>query len=103
MYASVITIGDITRGIVTKRRTDPKGADRIAEWLRWVQGSYSGRILPISDRVAVEWGRISAGRSRGAADALIAATAIVHDLIVVTRNTRDFAGTGAAVFDPWDA
>ena len=101
VFVSVITIGEITRGIVLKRRTDLESAARLAEWLLWVRSNYHGRILPVADKVAAEWGRISAGRTRGEADALIAATAIVHDLIVVTRNTKDFADTGAAVLDLW--
>ena len=103
VFISVITIGETTRGIVLNRRTDLEGAAKFAEWLLWVRSNYEGRILPIVDQVAAEWGRIAAGRTRGDADALIAATAIVHDLTVVTRNTKDFADTGAAVFDPWAA
>ena len=101
VFVSVITIGEIMRGVVLKRRTDLESAARFAEWLLWVRRNYDGRILPIIDKVAAEWGRISADRTRGDADALIAATAIVHDLTVVTRNTKDFADTGATVFDPW--
>lgn len=101
VFVSVITIGEVMRGIVLKRRTDLEGAARLAEWLLWVRSSYNVRILPIVDQIAAEWGRIAAGRTRGDADALIAATAIVHELTVVTRNTKDFADTGAAVFDPW--
>ncbi len=53
--------------------------------------------------VAVEWGRLTAKRSRGDAAGLIAATAVVHDLIVVTRTDVDFSDTGVIVRDPWDA
>lgn len=101
VFLSVITIGEITRGIVAKHRTDSASAAKFAEWLLWVRSSFNGRILPITDKIAVEWGRISAGRTRGEADALIAATAIAHELIIVTRNTKDFVDTGATVLDPW--
>jgi toxin FitB len=58
--------------------------------------------LPITDRIAVEWGRLSALRPRGDANGLIAASAIVHDLIIVTRNLGDFDDIGASVISPWD-
>jgi predicted nucleic acid-binding protein len=63
---------------------------------------HADRILPITDQIAVEWGRLAAQRTRGDADGLIAATAIVHDLIIVTRNVADFDDTGASVIDPWN-
>jgi predicted nucleic acid-binding protein len=71
-------------------------------WLERLRHEHAARILPIDDRVALRWGRLAAERSRGMADGLIAATAIVHDKIVVTRNVADFADTGIAVINPWD-
>lgn len=56
----------------------------------------------MTDQISVEWGRIAAIRPRGDIDGLIAATAIVHDLILVTRNERDFDDTGASVINPWE-
>jgi predicted nucleic acid-binding protein len=102
VYLSVITLGEIMRGIALKRRSDPRSAAHLEEWLRKLRHDHSGRILPITDQIAVEWGRIAALRPRGDADGLIAATAIVHDLIVVTRNTKDFDDTGVSMVDPWD-
>lgn len=64
--------------------------------------SHGDRILPITDQIAVEWGRIAAIRPRGDIDGLIAATAIVHDLILVTRNVKDFEDTDASVINPWE-
>lgn len=103
VFVSVITLGEISAGILAKQRHDPASAAKIAEWLRWLRGRHAGRILPVSEDVAMEWGRISALRTRGVADALIAATAIVHDLVVVTRNIKDFHDMGAAILDPWSA
>jgi predicted nucleic acid-binding protein len=68
---------------------------------RRLRNDHADRILPITDQIAVEWGRIAAIRPRGDIDGLIAATAIVHDLIVVTRNIGAFEDTGASVIDPW--
>jgi predicted nucleic acid-binding protein len=74
----------------------------LEEWLRRIQLDHMDRILPITDRIAIEWGRISALRPRGDADGLIAATAVVHDFIIVTRNVRDFDDTGVSLIDPWN-
>ncbi|WP_036289725.1 type II toxin-antitoxin system VapC family toxin [Methylosinus sp. PW1] len=102
VHLSVLTLGEIMRGIALKQKSNPKAAGHLAEWLRKLRSDHSDRILPITDQIAVEWGRIAAIRPRSDVDGLIAATAIVHDLIVVTRNTADFDDTGASVIDPWD-
>ncbi len=102
IYLSVITLGEIMRGIALKRKSDPRTATHLEEWLRKLRHDHRNRILPITDQIAVEWGRIAAQRPRGDADGLIAATAIVHDLIVVTRNIGDFDDTGALIVNPWD-
>lgn len=102
VHLSVLTLGEIMRGIALKQKSDPKAAGHLAEWLRKLRNDHADRILPITDQIAVEWGRIAAIRPRGDVDGLIAATALVHDLIVVTRNVADFDDTGASVIDPWD-
>ena len=81
---------------------DPKAAAHLAEWLRKLRHDHGDRILPVTDQIAVEWGRIAAIRPRGDIDGLIAATAIVHDLILVTRNVKDFEDTDASVINPWE-
>lgn len=102
LYLSVVTLGEIMRGIALKERTDPQAAAHLSAWLTRLRQDHAARILPVTDRIAVEWGRLSAVRPRGGADGLIAATAIVHELVVVTRNIADFADTGAACLNPWD-
>lgn len=102
VHLSVLTLGEIMRGIALKQRTDPKSADHLKEWLRRIRHDHADRILPLTDTIAVEWGRIAAIRPRGDIDGLIAATAIVHDLILVTRNVREFEDTGATLVNPWD-
>lgn len=103
VHLSVLTLGEIMRGIALKQKLDSRTAAHLAEWLRNLRQDHADRILPVTDQIAVEWGRIAAIRPRGDVDGLIAATAIVHDLIVVTRNGSDFYDTGAAVIDPWNA
>jgi toxin FitB len=101
VYLSVITLGEIMRGIALKQRTDPQTASRLAGWLQKLRHDHADRILAISDQIALEWGRIAVIRPRGDADSLIAATAVVHDLILVTRNTSDFEDTNIALINPW--
>ncbi|ESY64487.1 type II toxin-antitoxin system VapC family toxin [Mesorhizobium sp. M0051] len=98
---SVITIGEIERGIVKQRKVDAERATRLDMWLRELRRDNADRILAVTEDVALAWGRITAGRTRGSADTLIAATALVHDLILVTCNVADFDNTGVTVFNPW--
>lgn len=102
VYLSALTLGEIARGIALRRRADPAAATHLAEWLGRLRRDHANRILPVSDAVAVEWGRVAAIRPRGDIDGLIAATALVHDLVVVTRNVRDFEDTGVAILNPWE-
>lgn len=102
IHLSTLTLGEIMRGIALKQRSDPVTAGHLAEWLRKLRHQHADRILPVTDQISVEWGRISAIRPRGDVDGLIAATAIVHDLVVVTRNMADFADSGADIVNPWD-
>jgi predicted nucleic acid-binding protein len=101
IYLSVITLGEIMKGIALKERSDRQAAGHLAEWLLKLRQDFSDRILPVSDAVAIEWGRIAALRPRGDSDGLIAATAKVHDLILVTRNVADFDDTRLSIVNPW--
>ena len=101
-YLSVITVGEIERGVAKLRRQESQDASKLAVWLKGLRQSYSARILPVTEEVALIWGDLSAGRSRSEADGLIAATALQHDLILVTRNVADFQDTGVTVLNPWD-
>lgn len=103
VYLSALTLGEIMRGIALKRKSDPRAASRLAEWLERLRRDHADRILPVTDKIALEWGRIAALRRRGDIDGLICATAAVHDLTLVTRNISDFADTGVTIVNPWDA
>jgi predicted nucleic acid-binding protein len=102
VYLSTLTLGEIMRGIALKQQSDPKAAEHLTAWLHKIRHDHADRLLPITDEISVEWGRLAALRPRGDIDGLIAATAIVHRLTVVTRNVADFADTGASVIDPWN-
>lgn len=101
LYVSTLTIGEFQRGIEIKRRDDPEAAERIAEWVAQAERNFADRILPVDERVAKLWGVLSADRSRPVVDTLIAATAIVHDLVLITRNLKDVRGIDVMVVDPW--
>lgn len=102
---SAIVVGELRRGI---SRLDPgRRRGELQSAYRELVTRHAGRILPVDLAVAEAWGLLSArlaalGRPLALADGLIAATALVHDLPVWTRNTRDFADTGARLFDPWE-
>jgi toxin FitB len=102
VYLSALTLGEIMRGVALRQKSDPQTAARLAVWLEQLRHDHADRILPVTDRIALEWGRIAALRSRGDVDGLIAATAIVHDLILVTRNVGDFEDTRVSLINPWN-
>ena len=102
MFLSVLVVGEIRRGVENLRRKDPAQAHVLDAWLGRIIGSFSGRILPVNQEIAEVWGRLSAPDKLPVIDGLLAATAIVHNLILVTRNTRDVARTGVQIFNPFD-
>lgn len=101
LYCSVISLGEIEKGIERRRQPDPELAQRLELWLDGLCRNFGDRALPVTPEIAMAWGRIAAGRTRDIADALIAATAIVHGLTLVTRNTRDFEDLPLTLFNPW--
>lgn len=101
LYLSVISIGEIERGIARQRATDPDFARALAAWLDRVLTVYGERIVPFDLRAARRWGALSATLGNDSADLMIAATALEHGLTVVTRNVSDFAPTGVAAVDPF--
>ncbi len=98
---SVITVGDIRQGIEQLRRRKAAQAEALDRWVHGLVQFYEDRLLHVDGEVAEEWGRLRAGRSLPVVDALLAATARVHNLALVTRNVRDFAGTGVRLVNPF--
>jgi predicted nucleic acid-binding protein len=101
LFLSVLTLGELRKGVKVKRRSDPAAADQLGAWVDGIQTIFVDHILDIDTTIGVFWGELSAARSLPVVDTLIAATAISHDLTLVTRNTRDFVSTGVKTLDPW--
>ena len=101
LFLSVVTIGEIERGIVQQRNRDPAFAVALAGWLDRLLMTYGDRILGIDLAVARCWGRLSGTAGHGGADLMIAATALEHGLTVVTRNTRHFDPTQVPTLNPF--
>jgi toxin FitB len=105
LYLSVITIGEIAWGIERLPSGQKRGT--LERWLRDdVLGAFNGRVLPVDLSVVSTWGRVRAnaerhGNNADSLDTLVAAVAIHHDLILVTRNEKDFKGTNAPLLNPW--
>ena len=102
LYLSVLTLGEIRKGI---ERLEAARQQPLLDWLEVELPNYFlGRLLAVDAHTADRWGRllVSAGRTLPAVDSLLAATALQHDLTLVTRNTADFAGTGVRLINPWN-
>lgn len=105
-YLSVLTLGELQKGLA--KLPDGHRKEQIQAWIdRNIPERFENRIIPIDVEVASTWGRLTGeaenqGEKLPVIDSLIAATAISHNLTVVTRNTHDLIRCGARVFDPWD-
>lgn len=101
LFLSVLTLGELRRGIESIDRRDRARALALNRWFHALVTGYEARILPVDQRVAEEWGRMNAVATLPAVDSLLAATARVHGLTVVTRNTRDVGRTGVPCLNPF--
>lgn len=102
IYLSAVTVGELRRGVeLIRHRGDGEQAGLLEIWLDELLYSYSGKILEFDSLVAQVWGRLRVPNPENPIDKQIAATALVHNLVVVTRNTADFTGTGVEIFNPF--
>lgn len=102
LFLSVLVIGELQKGIAALRRTDARAATSIEAWASALEVDYGDRVLPVTLEISRMWGRLSAQDPLPIIDGLLAATAIVNGLTLVTRNVRDVARTGVALLNPFD-
>jgi predicted nucleic acid-binding protein len=100
LFLSVLTLGELRKGVEAKRRNDAATAARLDAWVDDIETTFADRVLPVDIAAARLWGELSV-RRLPEIDTLIAATAITRGLTLVTRNTGDVATTGVPLLDPW--
>lgn len=102
-FVSVLTLGELRRGAESVRRRDPRSAFHLERWVQSIVREFADRILPVELEIADLSGKICLNQPLPPIDALLAATALHHDLIMVTRNVADVRRSGARVFNPFEA
>ena len=101
LFLSVLVVGEIRQGITRLVRRDPAQAEIFERWLSQLGDGYGDRIVPITVRIAEAWGRLNVPDPVPVVDGLLAATALVHDWTLVTRNVNDVTSTGVRLLDPF--
>lgn len=103
LYLSSITVAEIETGVGRMERRDSEQGGTLREWFEnYVLNAFEGRIIPMDNIVARRLGEIQVQQPRPTADAIIAATALVHRMAVVTRNVKDFQVEGLQLINPWE-
>ena len=102
MFLSVVTVGELRRGVeLIRHRGDVRQANQLEKWLTGLLVDYRDNILDINPDIAQLWGRLRVPHPENALDKLIAATALIYDLTIVTRNHKDFVKTGVKILNPF--
>lgn len=101
LWLSVLVLGELRRGVELLRRRDDEAALALDDWLDGLVGEYADRLLPVDERVAEAWGNVGISDAAPVVDGLMAATAIVHDLTLVTRNVSGVERTGVEFLNPF--
>jgi predicted nucleic acid-binding protein len=102
LYTSVLCLGEIRLGIEAVRHRDGAFAAKLELWLAYTIECFESRILPVDQTIALEWGRLCAPCSRAPIDELLAATAKIYDLTLVTGNVRDVAEISVSYLNPFE-
>ncbi|MGB5830580.1 MAG: type II toxin-antitoxin system VapC family toxin [Thiohalocapsa sp.] len=103
MFISVVTVGELRRGVeLIRHRGDHRQARQLEKWLVQLLVDYEDRVLDITADIAQLWGRLRVPHPENALDKQIAATALIYDLTVVTRNHKDFSKTGVQLLNPFE-
>lgn len=100
LFTSVLVLGEVRRGIESIRRRDVPSALALEQWLARLETGFADRVLPIDAAVADRWGALNVPDPIPTVDGLLAATALVNDLVLVTRNSKDVERTGVRLLDP---
>jgi toxin FitB len=101
IFTSVVVLGEVRRGIELLTRRDKDQAQMLEQWYASMRRQLGTRVLPVDEPTMMMWSRISVPDPLPAYDGLIAATALIHDMTVATRNTSDFRRVGVTAVDPW--
>ncbi|HUR47405.1 MAG TPA: type II toxin-antitoxin system VapC family toxin [Candidatus Saccharimonadales bacterium] len=101
LFLSVLVLGEIRQGIERIRLRDPDQAKNLEKWLQLISTHFSESLIPLDEKIADQWGRLGARQPIPVLDGLLAATAIHHDLTLVTRDESGFHDTGAPVLNPF--
>lgn len=99
---SVVTLGELRRGVERVRRRDPAAADALEGWLKRTSIEFGDRIIAVDQNIADRWGRLGTPDPIPAVDGLIAATALERDLVVVSRDRKHFSRIGVPHLDPFE-
>jgi predicted nucleic acid-binding protein len=101
LYISVLTLGELRKGVAAKKRSDPAAAKALGAWVEGLEFGFADRMLSVDAATARLWGEWSGERPRPVVDTLLAATAVLHELTFVTRNVRDVRGIQVKLHNPW--
>jgi len=101
LWLSVLVVGELRRGVELLRRRDAKAGRSLDRWLQTITADFDDRILPVTTEICERWAVLNVPDPVPVIDGLLAATALVHDLVLVTRNTADIARTGVALENPF--
>lgn len=101
LFVSVLVLGEIRQGIERIRFRDPAQARALEKWLIWIGTEFADRVLPVDEKVADQWGRLGLSQPVPVIDAFLAATALVNDLTIISRDEEGFLKTGARLINPF--